>query len=86
MAKAVPDALAETVATFIHDEITMVYGAPREILSDNGSNLTSEIVNHYLHLLKTKHRVTTPYYPRTNRKIENFNGLLGLTLIRLLIN
>lgn len=86
IAIAVPDARAETVARFIHEQITMVYGAPREILSDNGANLTQEVVTHYISLLKTKHRVTTPYHPRTNGKVENFNGFLGATLTRLLTN
>ena len=86
IAKAVPEATAEVVAKFVHDEITMVYGAPRELLSDNGSNITGEVMQHYLSILKTKHRVTTPYHPRTNGKVENFNGFLGLTLTRLLTN
>ena len=43
-------------------------------------------MTHYISLLKTKHRVTTPYHPRTNGKVENFNGFLGMTLTRLLTN
>ena len=86
VALAVPDAKAETIAKFLHDHITMIYGAPREILSDNGQNLTREVMTHYISLLKTKHRVTTPYHPRTNGKVENFNGFLGMTLTRLLTN
>ena len=39
----------------------------------------------YLKLLGTKHRTTTPYHPRTNGKVENFNGFLGVTLIRLIL-
>lgn len=86
IAKALPDAKAETIAEFLHEEIAMVYGAPKELLSDNGGNLTGHVMTHYLGRLRTKHRVTTPYHPRTNGKVENFNGFLGATLTRLMVN
>jgi hypothetical protein len=86
IAKALPDAKAETIAKFIHNEITMVYGAPKELLSDNGRNLISKILHAYTNLLQIRHRVTTPYHPRTNGKVENFNGFLGATLTKMLVN
>jgi transposase InsO family protein len=84
--KALPDARAETIAKVIHDDITMVYGPPKELLSDNGRNLTGEVMKAYTMLLATKHRVTTPYHPRTNGMVENFNGLLGNVLTKMLVN
>ena len=86
IAKALPDAKAERVAAFIHEEIAMVYGPPKELLSDNGSNLTGKVMQAYTDALKMKHRVTTPYHPRTNGKVENFNGFLGSTLTKLMVN
>ena len=86
IAKALPDAKAERIAAFIHEEIAMVYGPPKELLSDNGSNLTGKVMQAYTDALKTKHRVTTPYHPRTNGKVENFNGFLGSTLTKLMVN
>jgi hypothetical protein len=38
-AKATPNALAETIANFLHDEIYLHCGTPKEIISDRGSNL-----------------------------------------------
>jgi hypothetical protein len=64
----------------------MVYGPPKELLSDNGRNLTGDVMKAYTTLLSTKHRVTTPYHPRTNGKVENFNGLLGQILTKMLVN
>jgi transposase InsO family protein len=64
----------------------MVYGPPKELLSDNSRNLTENVMKAYTALLSTKHRVTTPYHPRTNGKVENFNGLLGQVLTKMLIN
>ena len=86
VAKALPNARAETIATFIHEEIAMVYGPPKELLSDNGTNLVGKVLKSYMEVLKVKHRVTTPYHPRTNGKVENFNGFLGATLTRMLVN
>jgi hypothetical protein len=63
----------------------MNYGAPREIVSDNGANLLSGAVAYYLNILKTRHRTTTPYHPRTNGKVENLNGLLGRMLTKYLM-
>lgn len=64
----------------------MVYGLLRELLSDNGSNLIGKVLQSYIEIMKTKHRVTTPYHPRTNGKVEKFNGSLGATLTKLLTN
>ena len=86
VAAALPDARAETVAAFVHNEIAMVYGPPKELLSDNGKNLVGAIMQSYTTLLRSKHRITTPYHPRTNGKVENFNGFLGATLTKLLVN
>ena len=86
IARALPDAKAETIAQFFHDEIAMVYGPPKELLSDNGRNLVGEVMESYLRLLRTRHRYTTPYHPRTNGKVENFNGFLGATLTKLMVN
>jgi transposase InsO family protein len=85
IAKATSDALASTVADFLHDEIFVHYGAPMELLSDNGTNIVGDVVRYYTQQLGLKHRTTTPYHPRTNGKVERFNGLLGSILTRYLM-
>ena len=64
----------------------MVYGPPKELLSNNGRNLIKEVIKAYTTLLATKHRVITPYYLRINRIVKNFNGLLRNILTKMLIN
>jgi transposase InsO family protein len=85
VAKAVPDAKQETVADFLHNDIFANYGAPREILSDNGPNLLGGVIENYLAKLRSRHRTTTPYHPRTNGKVENLNGTLGSMLTKYLM-
>jgi transposase InsO family protein len=85
VAKAVPEATEEALGQFLHEQIFMNYGAPLELISDNGTNLLSGAVEYYLNILKTRHRTTTPYHPRTNGKVENLNGLLGRMLTKYLM-
>jgi hypothetical protein len=85
VAKAVPEATEEAIARFLHEDIFINYGAPRELLSDNGPNLLAGAVQHYVKILQTRHRTTTPYHPRTNGKVENLNGLLGRILTKYLM-
>jgi hypothetical protein len=64
----------------------MVYDSLKKLLFNNGRNLTGDVIKAYTTLLATKHRVTTPYYSRTNKMVKNFNGLLGNVLIKIFIN
>src|SRR5271170_6521951 len=52
IARAVQDASDEAVADFLYKEIYCRFGAFRELLSDNGSNLTSRMVDFYLARIK----------------------------------
>lgn len=85
VARAVPDATEETLAEFLFRDIYAHYGAFNELISDNGPNLLSGAVRHLVGLLRTRHKTTTPYHPRTNGKVENFNGLLGRMLTKYLM-
>jgi transposase InsO family protein len=73
------------VADFLFD-IYCQYGAFRELLSDNGTNLNSKMIAYYLKRVKVKHRTTTPYHPQTNGKVERLNGMLGQILTKQLID
>jgi hypothetical protein len=86
IAKAIPKATEEAIAEFIHDEIYMHYGAPQEIFTDGGKNLWGGAVQKYLEKIKTLHKGTSPYHPRTNGKVERLNGIVGTMLGKLLLN
>lgn len=85
LAKATQDATEETVADFLMEVYTQ-FGAFRELLSDNGANLTASTVESFLEKLRIKHRTTTPYHPQTNGKTERLNGMLGGILTKMLID
>jgi hypothetical protein len=85
IAKALRDATEDAIAEFIFQEIYMHYGAPQEIFTDGGKNLWGGAVQQYLAKIKTIHKGTSPYHPRTNGKVESLNGVIGNMLTKMLL-
>ena len=85
IAKAIPEATEDAIADFIFHEIYMHYGAPQEIFTDGGKNLWGGVVQKYLAKIKTIHKGTSPYHPRTNGKVESLNGLTGNMITKYLL-
>ena len=55
-------------------------GIPREILTDQGSNFTSQLLAELYRLLYVKAIKTSPYHPHTDGLVERFNQTLKLML------
>ena len=51
-------------------------GAPRLILSDQGTNFTSQLMKEIQNLLHIKAIKATPYHPKTDGLVEGFNKTL----------
>ena len=51
-------------------------GFPKEVLSDRGSQFTSELMKEISRLISMKQLFTTPYNPRCNGLVEKINGTL----------
>ena len=58
-------------------------GIPEEILSDQGTQFTSDLMKEITRLLSTKRLKTTPYNPKCNGLTEKWNGVLKTMLKRL---
>lgn len=58
-------------------------GIPREILSDRGTQFTSQLMNELHRLLGVKPIFTTPFHPSGNGRIERFHGTLKSALRKL---
>lgn len=56
--------------------IFSMMGIPKEILSDMGTQFTSNVMKEVGRLLSFKQLVTTPYHPACNGLVEKFNGTL----------
>ena len=55
-------------------------GVPEEILTDQGTNFTSQLLAEVYKLLQIKPIRTTPYHPQTDGLVERFNGTLKAML------
>ena len=56
------------------------YGFPQEILSDQGSDFMSELMQVFLNDFAINHVRASPYHPQTNGACERFNGTLKTML------
>ena len=66
---------AETVA----QELVKIFarmGIPDELLTDQGSNFVSELLNQLSSLLRIRRIKTSPYHPQTDGLVERFNDTL----------
>ncbi len=80
-----PDAIAlpSTEASRLARELVIVFsrvGILEEILSDQGANFMSGLLQSMYQLLDIKHIRTSPYHPQTDGLAERFNGTLKTIL------
>ena len=69
--KFTADAVAEELITLFAR-----YGVPKEILTDQGTNFTSQLLQVLYKLLGVKPIKTTPHHPQTDGLVERFNKTL----------
>ena len=80
-----PEAIALRIADAptIAEELLKFFarmGVPEEILTDQGTNFTSQLLAEVYHLLHIKPIRTTPYHPETDGLVERFNNTLKAML------
>ena len=76
LAFATKDQKASTVAKVLYERFIALFGAPRRLLSDQGANFTSKLVEELCRLFETQKCRTTAYHPEGNGQVERFNGTL----------
>ncbi|EFA04804.1 Retrovirus-related Pol polyprotein from transposon 412-like Protein [Tribolium castaneum] len=74
-AKAIRNHEAPTIANEFLDFI-MIFGLPETILTDNGTDFTSNLVKELNKLFKIKHILSSPYHPMTNGALERSHSTL----------
>ena len=72
---------AECIAEELMKLFTRV-GVPQEILTDQGSNFTSQLLAELYRLLHIRPIKTSPYHPQTDGLVERFNQTLKAMLRR----
>eukprot|EP00253_Pinus_taeda_P003467 PITA_03467 len=64
--KAIKATTEEKVAQFLRDNIFYIVGYPRELVIDQGSEFTSNLIEDLLTHNRIKHRTSTPYHRQAN--------------------
>ncbi|XP_076465998.1 uncharacterized protein LOC143297484 [Babylonia areolata] len=83
--EAVPlkDITSESVAEALFNMWTRT-GIPSEVLTDRGTQFTSQVMQEVYRLLSVRGLTTTPYHAQCNGLVERFNATLKTILRRLL--
>lgn len=71
------DQKATTVAKVLIKEFVSWFGIMRRLLTDGGSNFTSDVIKELCKLLGVKKVSTTPYQPQTNVLLERRHKVLA---------
>ena len=74
---------AETLATVLVNEVVCRYGVPSFIHSDQGANLTGQVVSSLCSRLGIKRTQTSAYHPQGNGQVERFNRTLEAMLAKM---
>ena len=68
----------EKVAEFLYEEIFTRYGVLKELVTDQGTQFTSNLISELMKQYNIRHRRSSPYHPQangqekvTNRELEN---------------
>src|SRR6266540_1048296 len=75
-ARSLKAANAETVATFIYEEIICRFGTPRILQSDRRTHFVNEVIQKLTKRFRVRHSLSSPYHPQSNRLVERFNKTL----------
>ena len=83
IAKAIPNKEPTTVANAIFEKLILEHGTPEVLLSDNGKEFTNDTFAYVCQEFNIEQYFTSPYTPRSNGKMENFNKFLKASIRRL---
>lgn len=64
------------IIRFVEERIISVHGSPVNIITDRGSQFTSDEWRQFVNKYKIHHKLTTSYHPQSNGTDERFNGTI----------
>ena len=67
---------ALTTAKLLWNNFILHYGFPAKIITDQGQNFESELIENLCQVAGVKKLCTSPYHPQTNGQCEHFNSTL----------
>ncbi|MCO5561876.1 hypothetical protein L7F22_015501 [Adiantum nelumboides] len=76
----------KTVSKFFYTHICCRFGAPLEIVSDNGPGFRKGLLMEVCEELKISHKHSTPYYPQSNGLVEKANGIIAGIMRKMVVS
>jgi len=83
--KEIKVATKEKVVEFLRENILYKFGYPRELVTDQGNQFTSGMIEELLKHHKIKHRISTPYHPQANGQVE-VNNIVLENILTMVVN
>ncbi|UYV70290.1 K02A2.6-like, partial [Cordylochernes scorpioides] len=83
--RAVSEATVKVVSKFLVEDIFFRHGAPQYLISERGSQFTSNLMKEVMKTCKIKHCFTTSYHPQTNGLTERLNRTL-INMLSMYVN
>ena len=71
---------AEELIQAFRANVVRDHGAPRVLISDQGTSFVSEAFQTFLKTLGIEHRQSAPYHPQANGQVERWNQTLKMML------
>ncbi|XP_070010682.1 uncharacterized protein [Nicotiana sylvestris] len=74
------------ITDFVRDRIVCRFGVPESIITNNATNLNSELMKYMCETFKIKHKNSTAYKPQMNRAVEFTNKNIKKILRKMVDN
>jgi len=71
---------SEEIAKIYRDNIWKLHKVPKKILSDQGPQFASRLIEEFTKVLGTKRQLSTAYHSQTDGQIERINQEIGTFL------
>ena len=79
----VKDCSIETTAHSLFEQVITIFGCPRVLMSDQGTNFINSTIYVMLEEFEVHHQKSTPYHPQANDTVETFNKILENSLTKI---
>ena len=81
--RAMKNSRDEKVGKFLYEEIFTLYGVPRELVTDQGAQFTSNLIIEVMKEYCIRHHKSSPYHPQGNGQAQVTNRELEVILIKI---
>jgi transposase InsO family protein len=73
----------QSIVDFLFEDIFTRFGVPQEIVRNQGTQITSNLVKSITKQYQIKHRKYSPYHPQANEQVESTNKVIEAILTKI---